>query len=257
MGQDCRVRLGDAHCRAPPGPWPRQCRAGLSYLRLPCCFSDLPGGLQSAASSPLQFRKVGVSDALAPAVPLRQHSSSAETAAPPTLDISLWAKSSSETQSPKSTPSFEWGRIWLLLSKDTQLPSRRSLRGIKTVPPCPPWEQDLDVPPLPVTDVSFLCIKWRCSWCLWPAMQKGQLILDSFSLTSGNIAPRATCPGETAMPSASLCQPQSYPHGDAPNPDPVPCLHAVPWGTSGLSQGEGNPFPGQPTPPAPGKPRVH
>lgn len=106
-GQDCRVQPGDAHCRASLAPWPRQCRVGLSYLRPPCCSSDLPGGLQSAASSLLQFGKAGVIDALAPTVPPRQHSSSAGTAAPPTLDISLWDKSSLETQSPKPPSSFE------------------------------------------------------------------------------------------------------------------------------------------------------
>lgn len=45
----------------------------------------------------------------------------------------------------------------------------------ETAPPCPLGEQDLNAPTpsLPVTDVSFLCIKWGCSWCSWPAMQKG------------------------------------------------------------------------------------
>lgn len=101
MEQGCRVQPGNARCRALLAPWPRQHQAGLSYLTLSCC-SDLPGGLRSAASSLLQFGKASVIDTLGPAVPPGQHSSSAGTAVPPTLGISLWAKSSPEAQSPKT-----------------------------------------------------------------------------------------------------------------------------------------------------------
>lgn len=40
----------------------------LSYLSLPCCSADLPGELQSAPSSLLQFKQAIVIDALAPTV---------------------------------------------------------------------------------------------------------------------------------------------------------------------------------------------
>lgn len=69
---------------------------GLSYLRLSCCYSDLPGGPQSAASSPLQFRKVRVIDALAPAV----SQGSPGTAAP----LFLYGPNPAERHSLQSPP---------------------------------------------------------------------------------------------------------------------------------------------------------
>lgn len=101
------------------------------------------------------------------------------------------------------------------------------------MPPRLPWEQDLDVP------VPYLP-QMSCSFALdgdahgahgLQCKKATDLILDSFSSTSGNVAARATCPGETAMPSALICQPHAM-HSPTPmgmfqtlTPSPVlvPC----------------------------------
>lgn len=100
------------------------------------------------------------------------------------------------------------------------------------MPPCPPWEQDLDVPVpyLPQTSHSSALNGDAHHAHGLQCKKTTDLILDSFSSTSGNVAARAPCPGETAVPSASICQPHAM-HSPTPmgmlqtlTPCPVPML---------------------------------
>jgi len=167
LGQDCRVWPGDARCHAVLAPW--------SYLRLPSRSSDLPGGLRSAASSLLQFGKAGVINALAPAVP----SPGSTSRLPGPWHLPLWVflygpnpPQTHSLQSPSPALSEAGSGLCSAMPPShlqAGAPEGRAHRGdratlptVGTGPGCACL--------LPATDVSFLCVKWGCSRCSWPAM---------------------------------------------------------------------------------------
>lgn len=150
-----------------------------------------------------------------------QCGSSAGTTAPPTLGISLWTKSSSEAHSPRSPPPQLCVRQDLA-SAQQRLSATFKVKplGDKACRGAHPTVPTVGTGPgcarsLPATDVSFLCIKWGCSWCSWPAMQKGHGFSFGFIFM------------KTAPPVPAPCRALSHPTGmlqtPTPSPAPMPC----------------------------------
>lgn len=121
------------------------CQVNCNWLPLLCCNLERPALLMPRHS-------------------LFPQCSSAGTAAPPTLNVSLQAKK----QSPDSIPSPERGRTWPAFSQGRQVNALMdkacgdgaTLPTIGTGPGCAHSS--------PATAVSFLCVKWGCSWCSGP-----------------------------------------------------------------------------------------
>lgn len=102
-----------------------------------------------------------------------QHSSSAGTAASPTLDTSQGpnpAQRHSEVSPkfPRALSEAGYGLCSVKTLSCLQGAHGGDCAVLSTVGTGPGHAR-----PLPATGVWFLCIEWGCSWCSWPAMQKG------------------------------------------------------------------------------------